>query len=300
MQYLDFNPKPVVHPDTNLVHVVRNMYINNDKNLLVQSSSIFTDISKGAESFFLDAMANFDEELKDNLKKHEERLGVICKTVAEFVTKEYDKAFTKIVEKERSVTVAVPKVRKVGLFKKEEYIEHETKIEKYQEEEDVAFKGWRIERLFRTESYGPSAPEFSLFFDYYLGADGNLYLVVHSQRKSPNSEVIISDPNIAVLKCIVATPILLAKPFFNIFFTAAAGVLGALDAIPILNNHPLRQNHLNFGYEDGNYFFNFPIQIDDQKNYPYPFLEGVITRLFALLDNEVKDKCLDKIASLLP
>lgn len=54
---------------------------------------------------------------------------------------------------------------------------------------------------------------------------------------------------------------------------------------------PLRNNHVRL---DTDYYYNFPIQLNDEKDYPYEFLWGVISRLIRLLSEDEKTECCKK------
>ena len=145
-----------------------------------------------------------------------------------------------------------------------------------------AFKGWIIERLFRQEGTGSTAAV--LLFDYCLGADGKLYLVV-SKRDS--------DEKPLVMKCVCYSPASVSEPFCSIYSAAISGVIGALDAIPVDRSDPRRNVLLHL---DKDYYFNFPIRMNDKKAYPYSVMNGVIVRLCSLLDESGKNGCCRKYA----
>jgi len=283
MNYIEFNPQKTLGANTNGVNLVYELLSKNDQSWLTQSnSSVCRWGCPGGNGYFAAVAAHVSEDDKRYLNDHEQALRKICAVIAEFVKKDYDVTFFRTVEREKTITVDVPKVRKVGFFKKEEYIDHETRTEKYSEQETVTYKGWEIERLVRKEDYGYGNPPDTLYISYCLGADGKLYIVASENNDN-------ADP--VVLECIFFSPAFLSNRFTNIYSAAISGVIGALDAIPMDQNDPLRNVHIKI---DSDYYYNFPLQIDDGHSYSYGFLDGVIKRLVCLLDESSKKECYKK------
>ena len=282
MKVLDFNPQPALGVNTNGVNMVMNLLDSNDRSWLTQSTvSVHRTACACGHGFFNAIVEQFEGENKKYIDDQKNALSFICNAVSEFVNKDFDVCYTRCVTKEKTITVDVPKVRKVGFFKTENYIEHETRIEKYTEEERCVYKGWIIERLFRQEGNGSSKE--TLFFDYCLGANGKLYMVVsHNEDKSAPIEV---------FECVCYSPAFLRNTFCNVYSSAISGVIGVLDAIPTDCNDSRRNIHIVL---DDDYYYNYPIQIDDGHDYPYGFLDGVIIRLINLLDEKGKNECCKK------
>lgn len=286
MNYLDFNAQPALGVDTNGVNMVMSLFDSNDKAWLTQStSSVFRWACAGGHGFFTAIADQLKGEIKKYVEDEKNALFLICIAIAEFVNKDYDVSYTQYIQKEKKIKVDIPKVRKVGLFRTENYIDHEIRIEPYTEEETRVYKGWLLERLYRQEGKGSSAE--TIVFDYCLGADGKLYFVVtHKEDKT-------SEPKI--FECVYYSPDLLRNPFCNIYSSAISGVIGVLDAIPISKDDPRRNVHI---YLDDDYYYNFPIQVDDGNEYPFGFLRGVVTRLVNLLDEKGKIECCKKYEGL--
>ena len=150
----------------------------------------------------------------------------------------------------------------------------------YYESEKTIYKGWIIERLFRQEGNDSSAE--TLLFDYCLGTNGKLYFVVTKKNSTKKP---------LVMECICYSPAFIRDPFCNVYSTTISGVVGSLDAIPMDRNDSRRNVHLHL---DDDYYYDFPIQIDDGHSYPYGFLDGVVLRICALLDDDGKRKCCSK------
>lgn len=274
MEYLEFNDEKIVRFNTKMMQICINMIDNNDQRLLSQTNVSIQDFCSDFHALYKEISES--EVSKSQLFLDKKMLADACKIIAGYVTKDFDAIFEKDVEKTRIITVEVPKVRKVGLFKKENYIDHETKTETFIEREEVIYKGWRIERLLRQEGSGDYSS--ICFFDYFLGLDGKLYLVVSNSK----------DLTKQIYDCILDTPALYINSFCNIFTSAMAGVTGALDAIPIDKEDPRRKVSMSL---DDDYYYNFPIQIDDHHEYPYRFGGGVVKRLISLLSKEEKEAC---------
>ena len=281
MNYVEFNPQPIWGEDTNGVGLIFKLLNEKNPSWMTQSNSAVRGWAcQGGNGLFTAIVGHLSDDDKKTLLEREQTLNKICSAVAEFVKKDYDVTFSRTVEKERAVTIDVPKVRKVGFFKKEEYIDHETKIEKYTEDDIITYKGWRIERLIRSEGFGNGASSDVMILDYCLGADGKLYMIASEQNSKDGSEV--------VLRCICYSPLFLSNTFCNVYAAAVSGVIGTLDAIPMDESDPARNNHITL---DDDYFYNFPIQIDEGASFPYGFLDGTICRLIRLLDESDKEAC---------
>ena len=284
MNYIDFNPQPTWSDNSNGVSLVYKLLSEKDQSWMTQSnSSICRWACPGGNGYFSALVAHLSEDDRKSLHDREQMVYKIGSAIAEFINKDYDVIFSRTAEKERTVTIDIPKVRKVGLFKKEEYVEHETRTEKYVEKETVAYKGWRIERLIRKENCGNGNPPEIMFFDYCLGADGRLYMIASEQNDSSDS--------IVAVRCICYSPDFLSSKYCNVYSAVISGVMGALDAIPMDENDPARNTHIRL---DSDYYYNFPIQLDDGGSYPYAFLGGTINRLVNLLDDSNKEACCEK------
>ena len=94
-----------------------------------------------------------------------------------------------------------------------------------------------------------------------------------------------------IMECICYSPAFIKDPFCNVYSTAISGVIGALDAVPIDRNDSRRKVHIHL---DDDYYYDFPIQIDDGHDYPYGFLDGAVSRICSLLDDDRKKECCDK------
>lgn len=275
MEYLEFNDEKIVRFNTKMMQICINMIDNNDQRLLSQTNVSIQDLCSDFHAYYKEISES--EVSKSQLFLDKKMLADASKIIAGYVTKDFDAIFEKDVEKTRMITVEVPKVRKVGLFKKENYIDHETKTKTFIEREEVIYKGWRIERLCRQEGSGDYSS--ICFFDYFLGLDGKLYLVVSNSK----------DLTKQIYDCILDTPALYINSFCNIFTSVMGGVTGALDAIPIDKEDPRRKVSMSL---DDDYYYNFPIQINDHHEYPYRFGGGVVKRLINLLTQEEKEACL--------
>lgn len=107
---------------------------NCDQSWLTQSSdSLINWGTKSADSYFDYWTRQLDENQKTFLIIQGGILEKACLAVSEYCAKPYDLTYYKTIEKEREITVDVPKVRKAGLFKKETYIDKEVRIEKHKE-----------------------------------------------------------------------------------------------------------------------------------------------------------------------
>ena len=279
MNYVEFNPQPTMGENVNGVQLVFRALNQRNEQFLEIPSEYESPFVNG---FFAAVIEHLSDEDKKFLRDREETLRNICSAVAEFVKTDYDIIISRTVEKERVITINVPKERRVGLFKKEVYIDQETKTEKYCEKETLAYKGWRIERLVRKIDKWYGDPPDVMFFDYCLGADGQLYLVVSNNK---------TGKDVVVLNCVCYSPAFMTNKFCNVYSAAISGVIGALDAIPMAENDPIRNTHIRF---NNDYYYNFPIQIDDNSSYPYAFLGGTINRLVNLLDDSSKKACCNK------
>lgn len=282
MSYRDFQAQPILDINTNGVNMVYDILNSKDNAWLTQGTdAVQRWACAGANGYFSAVAQHLQGEDKEYLDNHSKSLNVICSAVAEFVNKEYDVKIQRSIQRERTVYVDVPYEVKVGLFKKETRYRKEPRTETYYENDITVYKGWLIERLYRQEGNGSYAEV--LFFDYCLGADGNLYLLI-SKKDDPTNEPL-------VLNCICYSPAFLNNPYCNIYSSVIAGVVGSLDAIPLDENDSRRNVHLTL---DDDYYYNYPIQIDDGHNYPFGFLGGTIVRLINLLDENGKTECCKK------
>ena len=285
MNIIEFDPKPVMGTSSNGVRMLFEIMSNQDSAWLIQSNSAMhgwgCPSGNGLFAALLQAKKNSgDEQDRQMLQGSEQMLKQVCAAVSEFVNKEYDLVFTQMVQKQKKVEVKVPKVRKVGLFKKEEYFVSEYRTETYNAAEDVCFKGWRLERLFRQEGSGSGAE--TLLMDYCLGADGKLYCIISKKE---------GNPGFYAMECITYSPLFLSSSFCNVYTAALSGVCGVMDAIPVDPDDPSRKVHITL---DDEYYYNFPVQIDDHSQYPYNYLDGVLARLSSLLDEDGVKRCLEK------
>lgn len=287
MNYYEFDAQPTLGINTNGVNMVYELLNSNDRAWLTQGTdSVHRWACAGANGYFAAVAKSIQgEEDKKYLEDHAKALDVICNAVSEFVNKEYDVIIPKTITKQKTVYVDVPYEVKVGLFKKETRYRKEQRNETYYENETNIYKGWLIERLYRQEGYGSSAEV--LFFDYCLGANGKTYLVVSKKDDTSNNPVI--------LECVCYSPAFLNNHFCNIYSAAIGGVIGVLDAIPLNENDPQRKIHLTL---DDEYYYNFPVQINDGHDYPFGFLDGVIARLINLLDENGKIECCKKYEAM--
>lgn len=233
----------------------------------------------------------------ESLKTIVDAARVTCKLFAAYATRPYDVQYQCLVEKTRQVVVEVPKERKVGLFRKERYIDHEERTEQYKEAETVCYQGWFIERLhvhFSHETFNPyEETTETLYVDYCLGADGEIYMIVHddSEQWAP-----------LVLECSSATPMFLANKTFNVFVQAISGTIGALDCIPqggLSSDLVLEESGPAFRKH---YSLNFPAQIDDPSSLPYGTCTGIVNRLLQanLFNEDAKRKLLEEFPSYSP
>ncbi len=292
--YVEFDPQPTWGQNTNGVNMVYKILNEKDQSWTTQdSSSYFEWACPGGNGYFAAVAAHTSDEDKKSLDLRKQALKKLCSKVAEFVKKDYDVTVSRTVEKERTVTIDVPKERKVGLFKKEQYIDHETKTEKYKENETITYKGWRLERLVRKkDEYVCGHIAYWTYFDYCLGANGQLYLVVSEHQDRSESDLIYEpSEHVLVLNCLCYSPAFLASTFYNVYSAVISGAIGALDAIPIDENDSLR--NVNLELDDG-FYYNFPIQIDNVDSFTYGFLSGVIERVVNLLDDAGKEACCQK------
>lgn len=287
MNYINFNPSPALGINTNVGAVLLRMIETQDNALLTQSASSIIGLSAAGQGYFraiADALKSSD---KDFLLEQENYMrSALGNLIIPNISKPYDATFTRRVERERAITIDVPKVRKVGFFKKESYIDRETKVEKYCDVEEITYKGWRIERLSRKEVYDWKNYE-ELFIDYFLGEDGEFYTVLYSNDNNKNSDYTVG-------KCIFLSPLILNYKFCNIFISAFSGVLGVLDAIPMDMQSPQRNIHFVL---DSNYYYNYPIQVESADAYPYKLFNGVLNRCVELLDEGELKADLKKIMS---
>ena len=193
-----------------------------------------------------------------------------------YISRPYDVQYSYQVEKERVITEEIPKERKVGLFKKETYMEKVSRTQKYTATETFAYKGWLVERFYRTEGNGSSAD--TVYFDYCLGADGNMYMITYLKENPAKQQV---------YACSYFSQGLLNEQYCNVYNAVLGGALGALDAVTENANDQSRSVHL---YLDDDYYYNFPVQIEDDQ-YSFNFFTGTYYRVIMLLSGEEMQKC---------
>ena len=174
MKYVEFNPQKPASSTSNGTMVYANLLKNKDEAWLTQCASALKRDGAFTNGYFSAVVEYSSDDEKKILSEREQMVEMVGSAVAEFVDKEYDATYSQNIEKERTITVDVPMVRKIGLFKKEEYIEHKTKVEKYTEKEPVTYSGWVIERLYKKEDYGQGNGCDILTMDYCLGKDGKI------------------------------------------------------------------------------------------------------------------------------
>ena len=247
---IEFDPLPVLGPETNAVNLLFRLLNNNDQSWLTQSTSTFTSMGcRSGNSYFAAVVDHVTPDEKEAIRKQEEALSQVGSMIANKIKKDYD------------LTYKDPgAVDGSG---------------------QITYKGWLLERLYRQEGTGKSAE--TLYLDYCLGADGETYMIAYDSSSGG------ADRN--VFKCICFSPLFLSNPFANVYTAAISGVAGVFDAIPLNQADPRRNVQIRL---DTNYYYNFPLQIDDSSAYPYNFLGGIIRRMFNLLDEETKDKCCEE------
>ena len=144
---------------------------------------------------------------------------------------------------------------------------------------DLTFEGWKIESLSRVDL----ADRETVYLDYCLSRDGKLFFLVFDPT---------SDTYPAVAEVVWVSPVNLQSPFCNVYLTTAAGVLGALDLIPIDPNDPQRRMELEVN--DESLLFNFPVQIDNTEPFEARLFEGAVRRVANLLAEDEKAQCIEK------
>lgn len=75
-------------------------------------------------------------------------------------------------------------------------------------------------------------------------------------------------------------------------------MIGALDAIPLNSDDPVRDVYIRLYDED--YFFNFPLKIDYVDQLCFGFPGGAFERVMNLLDEDSKNRCLEDHDWLIP
>ena len=94
------------------------------------------------------------------------------------------------------------------------------------------------------------------------------------------------------MSCIDLTPAVLGIRYSNILTAVLAGGLGALDAIPLDENDPLRKTSITL--DEDRYEYNFPIELEDTNAFTFGYLDGTVKRAVRLLDENSKIKCVEK------
>ena len=230
MNYIEFNPHAPLPSDSKGTDMGCDAIMNKDQRLLESNNLgtrftwplLFNGVMAALEHYSQQGSSSPE---KPNIHAEiGEFVQWVAAAAAEFIGKDYDLVYKEIVKKQRTVMVDVTKTRKVGLFKKETYVEQEARTEEYDAVEEIAFKGWLLERLIRE---APS--ENPLFIDYCLSADGKLYTVI--------SEGGTLLPNEHVFKCVMV-PIdlfshVMTNTFANVYALALGGSIGVLDAVPL-------------------------------------------------------------------
>lgn len=124
---------PVYDIGSNACDILMRLLRDCDQSWLTQwADSVIDWGAKAANSYFDYWTRQLDENQKMFLNMQGGILEKTCMAVSEYCAKPYDLTYYKTIEKEREITVDVPKVRKVGLFKKETYIDKEVRIENTQ------------------------------------------------------------------------------------------------------------------------------------------------------------------------
>ena len=278
MVYREFEPKQPLGADTNLASITSEQMLSHSDSWLTQGTdTVAKMVCWGLNSYFYRVMNSTSDELRENLAGREEKLKNFCNTVIRYSSINYDLQYPVQVEKERVVTVEVPKERKAGLFRKETYMEKENRTEKYIDVEPVYYKGWLLERLYRIEGTGDLAE--ILYFDYCLGYDGNLYMLV-------SKDGVPEEPQ--VFRCWCFTQEVLNDQFCNVYNAVLGGIIGALDAVSLDPDKPSRNTQLQL---DTIYQYNFPVQIDDDSKYAFNFTGGTYYRVLSLLTDEEMQRC---------
>lgn len=277
MEYRDFYPKQIMSLNTGVVSVTMNMINSHSQAWLTQAAyTLLDNCCPGLNSYYHAIIKTGSEEIRSALEKRESELREFCKTVIQYISKPYDVQYSYPVEKERVVVEEVPKERKTGFFRKETYMEKVSYIQKYSEDETVTYKGWLLDRFYRTEGNGKSAD--TIFLDYCLGADGNIYMIAYLKDAPSNQQV---------FQCSYFSQGMLDEQYCNVYNAVLGGALGALDAVPIDTNDPLRNLHLQL---DDDYYYNFPVELEDDQ-YSYGFLGGTYYRCILLLTEGERQRC---------
>lgn len=277
MAYREFCPEPILGLNTNMTSVTVNMIISHSKAWLTQASYVLQDnCCKGLNSYYHGIRSTASGEIASELDKREVELREFCKTIIKYISRPYDVQYSYQEEKERVVTREVPRERKIGLFRKETYMEKVSQTEKYQSNETIAYKGWLLDRFYRTEGSGDSSD--TIFLDYCLSADGNIYMISFL-KDNPSKQ--------HVYQCSYFSQQFLDEQYCNIYNAVLGGTLGALDGIPLDRNDELRKVHLQL---DDDYFYNFPVQIEDDQ-YSFGYLGGTYYRGILLLTEDERQRC---------
>ena len=280
MVYREFEPKQPVGMDTNLVSITSQQMLSHSDSWLTQGTDTLVKmVCWGLNSYFYGVMNSTGDELRENLAGREQKLRNFCNTIIKYSSLDYDLQYPVQVEKERTITVEVPKERKAGLFRKETYMEKEERTEKYTAVETVCYKGWLLERLYRIEGTGDRAE--ILYLDYCLGYDGNIYMLV-------SKEGVPTEPQ--VFRCWCFTQEVLNDQHCNVYNAVLGGIIGALDAVSLDPNKPSRNTHLQL---DDDYQYNFLVQVEDDE-YAFNFTGGTYYRVLGLLTGEEQQRCFDE------
>ena len=288
MELRDFVPVPPLDPNAPIVLSVEHyIEIKAEAWPFLNNATIRRSSALALHSLYRDYCSYVTGETKEAHDYNHDFLRKVCAILVQYIKQPYSASYSFPIQKQRTITVDVPMERKVGLFKKETYIEKQTRTETYTETQTVTYKGWVLDRFYRMEGAGAGASY--LVIDYCLGADGKLYTLLYEQGKG-------FDP--LIMECTLITPGVISDTYCNIYNHILGGSIGALDAISAFPNHPSRKVSRTL---DGDSFtVNFPLQIDDPATYPYKYLDGTLARIVKLMTEEEKaavlaDYTMDKL-----
>lgn len=183
-------------------------------------------------------------------------------------------------EEEEIITYEdIPKIVKVGFFKKEtryERVEHKSKKSVTK---TIYFKGWILEHFYK-KSKSQNRGEY-MNWDYCLGADGNFYLLnsYGDLKFEQDGTEAYDNCCYQIYKCIPLSPFLISQKNYDLQVALNCSFTGTLDYIAL---GALSEQELSINGEL--YKWNYPVSTDlIEKKYIFPFGDGLKIRINELL-----------------